>query len=121
MPASFLLLVFHLKLNNYTKKARSLKVHIMHEKKQAPETKKKREKEKKNYFKMEVTSNNTKSKLMICTPTKIVWILGFVSLSHEFLVFWLQTEIMLLGCFFALVFFLGLHFGSCGNETVCIL
>lgn len=39
----------------------------------------------------------------------------------SFLVFWLQTEIMLLGLFFALVFALGLHFGSCGNETVCIL
>ncbi len=63
---------------------------------------------------MEVTSNNTKSKLMMdciyCTATKIVWILGFVSLSHEFLVFWLQTEIMLLGLVFCFGFFFGIAF-----------
>jgi hypothetical protein len=28
---------------------------------------------------------------------------------------------MLLGCFLLWFFALGLHFGSCGNETVCIL
>jgi hypothetical protein len=79
-----------------------------------PTKKKERERKKKNYFKMEVTSNNTKSKLMMdciyCTATKIVWILGFVSLSHEFLVFWLQTEIMLLGLVFCFGFFFGIAF-----------
>ncbi len=48
--------------NSTTTQSRSLKVHIMHEKKQALKTKKR---EKKNYFKIKVTSNNRKSKLLM--------------------------------------------------------
>ncbi len=107
--------------NSTTTQTRSLKVHIMHKKKQ-PLNKKKRER-KKSYFKMEVTSNNTKSKLMMGCVGLQQRLCGFWALFLWVMSFWFLAAnwYHAFGLFFFALVFLGLHVGSCGNETVCIL